>query len=109
MPLGLLISGAAGRICYASAAAAERLLRCKPGTLLDESITLHTLCPTLADAHIALANHTLSTDPFEATCKALDGTTIDVLLGVAFLNPEASVEQRQCRHLHGGPDAPEGD
>jgi PAS domain S-box-containing protein len=94
MPLGLLISDAAGRICYANRAA-ERLLRCKPDALLDDSVTLHGLCPTLIGAHIALANRTLSTEPFEATCKALDGTTIDVLLGIAFLNPEAPIPQRQ--------------
>jgi signal transduction histidine kinase/CheY-like chemotaxis protein len=94
MPLGLLISDAEGLICYANHAA-ERLLHYVPGSLLADSVTVQTICPTLVDAHTGLANQTLSTEPFEATCKLLDGATIDVLLGVAFLNPEAPIPQRQ--------------
>jgi PAS domain S-box-containing protein len=94
MPLGLLISDAKGCICYANRAA-ERLLRYQSRALLDDSITLQGICPSLVDAHTGLANQTLSAEPIEATCKALDGNTIDVLLGVAFLNPEAPIPQRQ--------------
>ena len=94
MPLGLLISDAEGCICYANRAA-ERLLHYAPSALLADSVTVQTICPSLVDAHTGLANQTLSTEPFEATCKLLDAATIDVLLGVAFLNPEASVSQRQ--------------
>jgi PAS domain S-box-containing protein len=94
MPLGLLISDFAGQITYANLAA-ERLLHYKPGALISDSATLNSICPTLTGVHTSLTNQTLSTEPFEATCKTLDGTTIDVLLGVAFLNPEALAAERQ--------------
>jgi PAS domain S-box-containing protein len=94
MPLGLLISDATGRITYANRAA-ERLLRYPESTLLSGAITLRTICPALTDAYVSLSQNTFSLEPFEALCITRDEQKIEVLIGVAFLNPEAPVEQRQ--------------
>jgi PAS domain S-box-containing protein len=94
MPLGLLISDSAGRITYANHAA-ERLLHYPEDAMVSASIALTSICPSLAEAHSALENNTISTEPFEAVCNTLDGTPVEVLIGVAFLNPEAPSEKRQ--------------
>ncbi len=94
MPLGLLISNASGHITYANLAA-ERLLHYDGGALLSDAITLTTICPALADAHTSLCASTLSIEPFESACTTRDGKQVEVLIGVAFLNPEAPAEQRQ--------------
>jgi PAS domain S-box-containing protein len=94
MPLGLLISDSAGRITYANHAA-ERLLHYPEDALVSGSIALTSICSSLAQVHTALENNTLSTEPFEAVCNTRDGTPVEVLIGVAFLNPEALSEERQ--------------
>jgi PAS domain S-box-containing protein len=94
MPVGLLISNALGRITYANVAA-ERLLHYSQSALLSDAITLTAICPALADAYTALSNSALSTEPFESLCTTRHGKQIEVLIGVAFLNPEAAVEERQ--------------
>ncbi len=94
MPLGLLISDSTGRITYANQAA-EHLLHYASGTLLSDSIHLAALCPVLTDAHTALSAGILSTEPFESTCTTRDGKPIEVLIGVAFLNRDAPIEERQ--------------
>ena len=92
MPLGLLIGGVDGRILYVNAAA-ERLLGYPDGSLLAGDVTLQQVCPQLnatygADTHIAIA-------PFESICTTAAGQVIEVLIGVARLNPEAPEEQRE--------------
>jgi signal transduction histidine kinase len=94
MPLVLLISDSAGRITYANHAA-ERLLHYPDDALVSGSIALTSICPSLAEVHTALENNTISTEPFESVCNTRDGNPIEVLIGVAFLNPEALSEERQ--------------
>jgi PAS domain S-box-containing protein len=96
MPLGLLISDAADRIVYANGAV-ERLLGYSNGSMLSGDITLDSLCPTLRSAYTQDIDDTRSfaAAPFEAVCTAANGLQIEVLIGVALLNPEASAEDRQ--------------
>ena len=90
MPLGLLISDATGDITYTNIAA-KRLFKldsAHPGIKLDQ------LCGDLsASAYLSAAKPVH--EPFESTCRALDGTSIEVLIGVALLNPDADPTQRQ--------------
>jgi PAS domain S-box-containing protein len=99
MPLGLIISDGAGKITYANRAA-ERLLRYPEFALLapqenQTDTTINAICPALTDAYLALSAHTLSSEPFEATCTTRDGHPIEVLIGVAFLNPDGGSDERQ--------------
>ena len=94
MPLGLLISDSAGRITFANHAA-ERLLHYPKDALVSGRIALLSICPSLAEVHTALEYNTISTEPFEGVCNTRDGTPVEVLIGVAFLNPEAPSEERQ--------------
>jgi PAS domain S-box-containing protein len=101
MPLGLLIGEASGRIVYANSAV-ERMLGYTTTPVavgsfaVAGSLTLNSICSTLEDT-IAATNldGSGSTPPFEATCVAADGRSIDVLIGIALLNPEASRGERQ--------------
>jgi len=98
MPLGLLISDAAGRVIYANVAV-ERLLGYKavvPAALADGGLTLEAICPTLPST-IALAqqNGPAPTAPFEAVCVTATGELVDVLVGIAVLNPGDLPEHRQ--------------
>ena len=101
MPLGLLISEASGRIVYANGAV-ERMLGYTAAAVLagnfaaHGAVTLNSICPTLEDT-IAGANldGTGSTPPFEAICIAASGHNIDVLIGIALLNPHAPPSERQ--------------
>jgi PAS domain S-box-containing protein len=94
MPLGLILSDSSGHITYGNRAAA-RLLRYPESAFLAGSETIDTICPAITEAYRTLSDGTLSAEPFESTCTALDGHKVDVLVGVAFLNPEADPEQRQ--------------
>ena len=94
MPLGLLISDSAGRITYANQAA-ERLLHYPKDALVSGPIGLLSICPSLAEVHTALEYSTSSTEPFEGVCNTRDGAPVEVLIGVAFLNPDAPSEERQ--------------
>jgi PAS domain S-box-containing protein len=93
MPLGLLISDVNGRITYANSAA-ERLLHYDQAGLLSDSVTLVSICPALADAASALATKAAG-EPFEAACITCNGNALEVLIGVASLNPDAPAEERQ--------------
>ena len=92
MPLGLLISDASGHIVYANGAI-ERLLGYPNDSMIGGVVTLGALCPALGDAQSSLSLG--GTEPFEAICYSRDSQPIDVLIGVAILNPEAASEQRQ--------------
>lgn len=94
MPLGLIISDGTGQITYANLAAGT-LLHYPDAALLAQTTSLHVICPALTDAHSLLSVNTLSTEPFEAVCTTRDGAKVEVLIGVAFLNPEADTSQRQ--------------
>jgi signal transduction histidine kinase len=94
MPLGLLICDASGRTLYANAAV-ERLLRFASGAMLDQATTLQSLCPALCETFAKREQGSIAAEPFETACMTAEGQQIDVLLGVAQLNPEAADEDRQ--------------
>jgi PAS domain S-box-containing protein len=94
MPLGLLISGTSGRISYANVAA-ERLLGYPQSTLLSGAAALGSICPALGENQDLLRKEPTSGAPFESVCRTCDGNSIEVLLGIAFLNPGISGEDRQ--------------
>ncbi len=94
MPLGLLIGDSRGQITYANTAV-ERLLGYSAGHLSSGNVTLQSLCPALDLPLLLASDPTASAAPFEAVCSTTDGQSLDVLLGVAVLNPEAVQQERQ--------------
>ena len=101
MPLGLLIGEASGRIVYANRALEDMLGYTATAVAVDSfalagSVTLNEICPTLEDTIAdAKLDGSGSTPPFEAVCIAADGRRIDVLIGIALLNPEVAHAGRQ--------------
>ncbi len=100
MPLGLLITGANGDILYTNIAA-KRLFCLDSVDCLDDphAVKLDKLFPDLKPEVFFNARIPLS-EPFEATCRTLAGESkpaqsIEVLVGVALLNPDAMPEHRQ--------------
>jgi signal transduction histidine kinase len=100
MPLGLLITDANGDILYTNIAA-KRLFCLDRGDCLDDphSVKLDHLFPDLKPEVVFNARIPLS-EPFEATCRTVASAgepaqSIDVLVGVALLNPDAAPERRQ--------------
>jgi PAS domain S-box-containing protein len=100
MPLGLLITDANGDILYTNIAA-KRLFCLDTGDCLDDphSIKLDHLFPDLKPEVFFNARIPVS-EPFEATCRTVPsgrnpGQSIEVLVGVALLNPDAAPERRQ--------------
>ena len=91
MPLGLLISDASGCIVYNNVAA-QRLFGLDQPHYGD--ITLDQLCPDLK-TEVFFENTATAGEPFEATCQTLSGSTIEVLIGIALLNPGVAPSQRQ--------------
>jgi PAS domain S-box-containing protein len=89
MPLCLLISNASGRITYANGAA-ERLLGYSRNDLLSGAITLESICSPLGECRNIPGN---SREPFESLCTTSDGRSIEVLIGVTFLNPDAPEDE----------------
>ncbi len=94
MPLGLLISDISGRILYANRAI-EHLLGYSDEEIASGTLTFGSLCPGLTAADNAFTDGTAAKVPFETICKSTSGATIEVLIGVAVLNPEARQESRQ--------------
>ena len=92
MPLGLLISDAKGQIVYANGAA-ENLFELSAGN--PEMNTLSHLCPPLGEPSELLRMPVVPAKPFEAICVSSTGQSIEVLIGVAVLNPDAVPEARQ--------------
>jgi PAS domain S-box-containing protein len=101
MPLGLLIGEASGRIIYANSAV-ERLLGYTATAVsvgkfaAAGAVTLDSICPTLQETvAMALEDGAGLRPPFEAVCITADGRRIEVLIGIALLNPEETPDQRQ--------------
>jgi len=94
MPMGLLLNDYRGRILYANQAIA-RLLRRPAAELANGSVTVESLCDDILEAQAACANGVSNAAPFESMCRTSDGSTVDVLIGVALLDPGAEVQQRQ--------------
>ncbi len=93
MPLGLLIGEASnGRITYGNGAA-ERLLGFSSANAA--SLTLGDVCSALRDPDAVLADAASPPVPFEAICVTTEGRSIEVLIGVALLNPDALLNDRQ--------------
>jgi len=90
MPLGLTICDATGRITYANVAI-ERLLGYAPGEITSGRVMLRAICPAIA----VINTDELTAEPFESVCNTTSGQTVDVLIGVAVLNPEETVGHRQ--------------
>lgn len=91
MPMGLLIANSEGQIVYANDAAIGLFGIGNDGT----SLLLGKLCPTLADVHHFLGGLLEAPRPFEATCHTLAGVPMEVLVGIAVLNPDAAPGERQ--------------
>jgi len=98
MPVGLLICNPAGRIIYGNLAA-ERMLHYGSAELRAGNVDLSLVCSALATANDSLVAGTLSMEPFEVICQTQSRTEIEVLIGVAVLNPEAHVENRQLAYF----------
>lgn len=92
MPLGLLISDSQGNIVYTNSAA-DTLFELSPAN--PGANTLGRICPPLGDIQHFLALPAVPAKPFEATCLSSTGQSIEVLIGVALLNPDVAPEQRQ--------------
>ncbi len=90
MPLGLTICDASGLITYANGAI-ERLLGYLPGEITSGNVVLGAIFPAITNLTAGIVN----ADPFEAICITTSGRSVDVLLGIAVLNPEQTSEQRQ--------------
>jgi PAS domain S-box-containing protein len=91
MPLGLLIADRSGRILYANEAVVQLLGY--TNEILTGGLTVHALFPGVVQAGILHEGE--ASPPFEAKCMTNRGQAIDVLLGIALLNPEAHLEDQQ--------------
>ncbi len=95
MPLSLLISSAAGRIVYANRAAG-RLLGYERSEIPPGTLSLESICPVLVETYRAIsAGQVDSIEPFETTCTTLSRQSVEVLIGVALLNPEEDPAHQQ--------------
>jgi signal transduction histidine kinase len=94
MPMGLLLNDYQGRILYANQAIA-RLLRRPAAELANGNGMVQSICGDIMEAQAACVNGVSNAAPFEAVCRTSDGGDVDVLIGVALLDPQAAVEQRQ--------------
>ena len=100
MPLGLLITDAKGDILYTNIAA-KRLFCLDTIDCLEDphAVKLDNLFPDLKPEVFFNASIPVR-EPFQATCRTLPSSehpaqSIDVLVGVALLNPDAALERRQ--------------
>ena len=94
MPMGLILNDRAGRILYANQAVAN-LLRRPLDQLFSGSVSVTDICGDVLKAQIACCGGQSPTAPFEASCMTSDGAAIEVLIGVALLNPEVKPEKQQ--------------
>ena len=96
MPLGLLISGADGRILYANTAI-ERLLGYSRQDFSSGAVTLERIFAASPEKPGLLTEDWSggSSQPVEIECLTQNGARVTVLVGAAVLNPEAPREQRQ--------------
>ncbi len=97
MPLGLLISEKSGKVIYSNAAL-ERLLGYPSSSIVAGLVSLADLCPSLRNLSRRLndtAQASITAEPFEGVCVTHAGQSIDVLIGIAILNPEAPEAEQQ--------------
>ncbi len=98
MPVGLLLCDAAGHIVYGNRAA-ERMLQYTGQELAAGVIDSVLVCSSLGAILTAAASDGATIEPFEAICKTRGGTDVDVLIGIAMLNPEAPADDRQVAYF----------
>jgi signal transduction histidine kinase len=94
MPLGLLISDAENRIVYANGAM-ESMLQSPSASLRSGFFTLNAVFPDFKPFLAAVSGAEPLGGLFETTCKIRDGGSLEVLVGLAILNPEGSASARQ--------------
>jgi len=94
MPLGLLISDVTGKVTYANGAA-QRLLHYSTSDIASGSVTLSSICPKLLTSVDALSRENVSIEPTEASCVTGNSHSIDALVAITSLMPDASREKRQ--------------
>ena len=102
MPLGLLIGDNSGKVIYSNAAI-ERLLGYASSDVVAGLVSLADLCPTLGNLQQHLTTHPktsshashITAEPFQGVCITASGQNIDVLIGIAVLNPEATEAEQQ--------------
>jgi signal transduction histidine kinase len=94
MPLGLLISDAENRIVYANGAM-ESMLQSPSASLHSGFFTLDAVFPDFKRFLAAVSGAEPRGGLFETTCKIRDGGSLEVLVGLAILNPEGSASARQ--------------
>jgi len=95
MPMGLLLNDGDGRISYANQAIA-RLLGRSVEDLTSGNVVVDSVCADILPAQRACTvDGASNAAPFESVCRTENGTTIDALIGVALLNPQASSETWQ--------------
>ena len=92
--MGLLLNDFEGRVLYANQALAQ-LLKRSVEELSSGQIMMESLCANILSAQEACSEGVFQSAPFESTCHTSDGELIDVLIGVALLNPQAKAEERQ--------------
>ena len=97
MPLGLLISEKSGKVVYSNAAL-ERLLGYPSSQIVAGLVRLADLCPSLSNLEQRLTGTTqtpVTAEPFEGVCVTHTGQPVEVLIGIAVLNPEAIEAEQQ--------------
>ncbi len=94
MPMGLILNDRSGSILFANLAIA-RLLHRSITDLNSGNMTVYDICIDALKAQLACTREAPNAAPFEATCTTSDGTVLDVLIGVALLNPEVAPELQQ--------------
>ena len=100
IPLGLLISDSTGRLLYANGAV-DRLLGFSPEEIYSGSVVLESILEDAASLILSSAVgspeevKTREYPPFETECTTRHGAPVTLLVGVALLNPEASLPERQ--------------
>jgi signal transduction histidine kinase len=63
--------------------------------LSSGQVRMESICADILRAQAECSEGAFNGAPFESTCNTSDGGAIDVLIGVALLNPQAPREERQ--------------
>ena len=94
MPMGLLLNDQDGKILYANQTIC-RMLNRPAEDLTSGEVLVESLCREILHAQTACSSGSSSAAPFESVCTTSTGDELDVLIGVALLNPDAKGEQPQ--------------